>query len=594
MRRALLFATLIGVTIALACVPAPALARSTYREGTASRPFSIGSLVGGRVVETAGDPRVIANTAILWEFKTTSLDPRSVQILGNGNVLVASRDGNRVLEVDPTGRIVWTYTTAEYQAAFGLPSGEPFLPFSAQRFTAPDGTQHTLVTLRHGDPVFELDANKHVVWRYGTGEAGYGAGQLMDAFSATRLANGNTLIADNQGCRVIEVTPAGAIAWQVGVAGELASEHGFAAGYIDWPRTAQRLDANPNDGVFTTLISDETGQRVIEVDQNGAIVWQYGQNGVAGTGPGQLFDPSSAVRLPDGSTMIVDNPNKVGRVLRIAKDKSVMSVFPDPADTPDNGAMGEARSVAVSASGATLFPGSTLIADESNDRLIRVGLEPSVKLTSVDLDCGLPGVQKDFLSLSWEGSAPAGTSVTLYYAIDDGAWKTAGSAKRVVLPSTAVGKRIKYRAVISTTDSSQLARIDAVSFEVAPAADHERTSGNTPGTSSSDGTTTATTGSSSSASTPSGAKGSAGGALVSDAGVQTALDGPLEAAAGQVLAAGATSIPGLPGPGGATGETGGTAAALGLTYLAGFAWYPARAGLQRLLPVRVAGAKGRE
>ncbi|TDB36971.1 MAG: hypothetical protein D9V44_10750 [Actinobacteria bacterium] len=587
--------TVVALLLALVLAqPSVATARTTYREGSASRPFSVGALTGGRVVETAGDPRIVPRTAILWEFKTPSLDPRCIQLLTNGNVLIASRDGNRVLEVDISGRIVWTYTSGEYQAAFGLPATEPFLPFAVHRFPAPDGSQHTLVTLRKGAPVFELDENKNVVWSYGTGVSGTGPGQLFDAFSATRLAGGNTLIADNQGCRVIEVTPGGDIAWQYGVAGEPASAHAYALGYLDWPRTAQRIDPRPGDGLFTTLIADEPGQRVIEVDQSGAVIWQYGQNGVPGTGPGQLFDPSQAVELPDGTIMILDNPNKVGRVLHVARDHSIISVYPDPADTPTNGAMGETRSVVVSPPGASRFPGSVLMADESNDRVIRVGYESSVKLTSLDLDCGLPGVRKDFLAISWGGTLPKGTSLMLYYAVDDGAWQTAGSAKRIELPATAVGRRIKYRAVITTVDSSQQASIEAVSIEAAPAADHERSSATTGGTSSTGGTpTSAANGNTPTAPIPSGAKGSAGGALISDAGVEGVLDGPLETAAGHVLATSATSIPGLPGPGGAPGDLGGPAAVLGLTYLAGFAWYPARAGLARLAADRTMRSPGR-
>ncbi|MCE5192137.1 MAG: hypothetical protein LLG08_10340 [Actinomycetia bacterium] len=118
--------------------------------------------------------------------------------------------------------------------------------------------------------------------------------------------------------------------------------------------------------------------------------------------------------------------------------------------------------------------------------------------------------------------------------------------------------------------------------------DHRRRApANTTGTPPTGGTShSATTGSSPAAPIPSGAKGSAGIALPGDAGVGTALDGPLEAAAGQVLAVGAGSMPGLPGPGVATGETGGTAAALGRTYLAGFAWHPAGIGPGPLMPSR--------
>lgn len=566
--------------LAALSLPANALALTTYREGTAAKPFSVDALLGARIVATAGDTAILPKTAVLWEYKVASLDPRCVQDLGNGHVLIASRDSNRVLEVDAAGNVVWTYSMAEYQAAFSTTA--LFSPFGVQRFSAPDGSQHTLITLRKGQPVFELDEHKAVVWHYGTGVSGSGAGQLMDAFSATRLSTGNTLIADNQGSRVIEVNSAGAIVWQYGIAGQLAVDHGYAEGYLDWPRTAQRIDATPGDGVFTTLIADEPGQRIIEVNQSGHVVWEYGQRGVSGTGPGQLYDPSSAVRLSDGSTLIIDNPNKVGRILRVAKDKSVLAVYPDPEDTPEGGVLGETRSLAM-LGGASPSSGAMFIADESNERVIRIGFEPSAKATSLDVDCGLPGVNKRFIAIGWRGTAPAGSSVTMYYSVNGGAWKTAGAAKRTVLPATTVGTRIKYRVVLTTAAGAEPARLDDVFIECEPAADHQSTPGTTAGNPSSGGKSTSTTnGSHSTSTTPSGAKSSGGFALASETGVEVALDGPLEAAAGQVLAASTIGTPGLPGPGGTTGGTGGTAAALGLTYLTGLAWSPLRAAAARL------------
>jgi len=572
-------------------LPAPALALSTYREGVVSKHFSVDTLAGARTIQLlGGDPAVVPKTALLWEYKAASLDPRCVQDLGNGHVLIASRDSNRVLEVDAAGNVVWTYTMAEYRAAFDTTA--LFSPFGVQRFSASDGSQHTLVTLRKGQQVFELDEHKNVVWHYGTGVAGSGPGQLVDAYSATRLSTGNTLIADNQGSRVIEVNASGTIVWQYGVAGQLASDHGYAAGYVDWPRTAQRIDATPGDGIFTTLIADEPGQRVIEVNQAGQVVWQFGQSGVAGTGAGQLYDPSQALRLSDGSTMIIDNPNKVGRILRIAKDKSVIRMYPDPEDTPEGGLLGEVRSLSMLI-GTSPDAGAMIVADESNNRVVRVGSEPSAKLTSVDVDCGLPGVNKRFAAIGWSGVVPQGSSVTLYYAVNGGAWKTAGTAKRVTLPAGTVGTRIKYRAVLTTPAGSEAPRLDDIFVECEPAADHESTPG-TSTTGSAVGTsTTATNGSRSTRSTPSGAKSSGGFALSSDSGVEVALDGPLEAAAGQVLAAGVGVTPGLPGTGGTPADTRGTAAALGLTFMMGLAWSPARAGLASLFASTAARRLGR-
>lgn len=54
------------------------------------------------------------------------------------------------------------------------------------------------------------------------------------------------------------------------------------------------------------LIVDTNNHRVIEVDADHNIVWQYGETGVSGSGPNQLYEPAEAVKLTNGHILIVD------------------------------------------------------------------------------------------------------------------------------------------------------------------------------------------------------------------------------------------------------------------------------------------------
>jgi hypothetical protein len=170
--------------------------------------------------------------------------------LANGNTLLSSSRGNRVIEVNPRGDTVWAM-------ADGLA-----YPNDACRL--PNG--NTLITDRDNNRVIEVTTEGTVVWSYSN---------LSGPHNGSRLPNGNTLICDSQDDRVIEVDPSGAIVWQ------------YATG-LRWPRCAQRL-ANGN-----TLITDSDHNRVIEVDGSGMIVWSV-------TG---LVVPFAAERLANGNTLV--------------------------------------------------------------------------------------------------------------------------------------------------------------------------------------------------------------------------------------------------------------------------------------------------
>jgi hypothetical protein len=170
--------------------------------------------------------------------------------LANGNTLMSSSVGNKVIEVNPDGDTVWTDSSG--------------LAYPNEAYRLANG--NTLITDRNNNRVIEVTPQLAIVWSYSN---------LSGPHNGSRLANGNTLICDSGNDRVVEVDASGAVVWQ------------YATG-LHWPRCAQRL------GNGNTLIADSQDSRVIEVDSSGAVVWS------ANT-PGRPF---AAVRFDNGNTLV--------------------------------------------------------------------------------------------------------------------------------------------------------------------------------------------------------------------------------------------------------------------------------------------------
>jgi hypothetical protein len=172
--------------------------------------------------------------------------------LANGNTLLAATGVDRVFEVDPGGRPVWSLDT------------ELAYPNEAVRLS----NGNTLITDRDHNRVIEVMPNGAIVWSYDSLDLPHGG---------SRLANGNTLVCNSQLNRVVEVDSADKIIWEYGVA-------------LNWPRSAQRL-ANGN-----TLISSSGFAWATEVTSGGRVVR-------VDSGP---FSAAvyNAVRLGDGHTLV--------------------------------------------------------------------------------------------------------------------------------------------------------------------------------------------------------------------------------------------------------------------------------------------------
>lgn len=454
----------------------------------------------GSLVEGDGEYLELPWT-VIWDLGSiipgAALDPRAVERLKNGNTLVTSRDTRGVYEVTTDGTIAWSYTSDD----------DPDLwPFHATRLA----NGNTLVVDRWQETVLEVTPLGDMVWRYGVpdkpmdpSDPGYqrnddleqpDPGELIDPFTAFRLPNGNTLIAENQACRVIEVRSSdydpdapddgytdSSIVWQCGVTHEPASEHGYADGYLDWPKWAVRLD-NGN-----TLIADDTGQRVIEVSPAGSVVWQYGRSGVPGSGPGLLNEPVAAERLDDGSTLITDSKNN--RILRVDVNGTILWEIGEPYQYGlDADGLAEPRRATIT------DEGTLLVADSSHHRVVELGYADSGLVTSGRIDCGLPGVRKAFSSLAAVVETPEGTGYELSYSLDGGPWR---SFTGTDLPDGTCGTFLQYRVRLSTGRHDASPRLMGVSLSYEPAPeDQDAGGGGDSGTASGSGSSSSAAGTS--------------------------------------------------------------------------------------------------
>ncbi|HEY3421427.1 MAG TPA: PQQ-binding-like beta-propeller repeat protein [Methanomassiliicoccales archaeon] len=170
---------------------------------------------------------------------------------------------------------------------------------------------------------------------------------------------GNVLVTDQFNNRVIEINPLnGNIVWSYG--SNNPNDMTPIAGHIIAPNWAERLSGGLTimAGTGTSLVPDN---RVIVVNQWGAIVWQYGQGGVAGNGPNQLNVPVCAIQLPNHDILITDQANN--RIIEVNLFHQVVWSY-GPTSGP--GALNSPNSAEL------LKNGHILIADEANNRVIEI------------------------------------------------------------------------------------------------------------------------------------------------------------------------------------------------------------------------------
>lgn len=256
-----------------------------------------------------------------------------------GYLMIADRDNNRIIIVNPNKRIVWRFPRPG-----ALAPGQQFAgPDDA--FISPDGRFIT-TNEEFSDTIAVLTLARHpkIVWQYGHQDVqGSAPGFLAHPDDAYKVHGNQIQVADIINCRVLWLNRARRVVHAIGSAGDcghnpphsldapngdtplpdggvLVTEIGgwvdrFSAnGRLMWsiqtptnyPSDAQLLP----DGNVLVAGFNQPG-RIDVITPRGRIVWTYGPP----SGPGSLDQPSLAVQMPNG--MIAANDDWNHRVVVI-------------------------------------------------------------------------------------------------------------------------------------------------------------------------------------------------------------------------------------------------------------------------------------
>ena len=267
-----------------------------------------------------------------------------------GNVLIADQFNNRVIETDPFGNIVWQYGHGSNDFSFKSPIGVNDAERIGQdTLVAATGTPPGVVPNAPNGAVdsrvFLIDPHGRILWQYGKpGHAGDGPGLLNTPVQSTGLPNGDVMITDQGNNRIIEVNRQGRIVWQYPGSNNNPDDQ------LNSPNSAELL---PNGNI---LISDENNNRVIEVTRTHIIVHTY-------TAGGTLGAVAFASRLTDGDILMTDAGNS--RAVEVDTNDVVVWQYYTNLDPDSLASPGPSRAV-------RLKNGDTLISDQFNNRVIRV------------------------------------------------------------------------------------------------------------------------------------------------------------------------------------------------------------------------------
>lgn len=222
-------------------------------------------------------------------------------VLPNGHILICWNDV--VLEYDQDKEVVFTYSLSneneELGTAVRLANGNTMITElgTSPRIVEVDATGKII----HEVPLLPETDNAH-----------------MQTRMARKLQNGNYLVPHLLAFALKEYAPSGEVLRIIKT--DLPELGGREA--ENWPFTAIRLD-NGN-----TLINLTHGNKTIEVDAEGKVVWKMTNEDV----DGDIFqDPCGAQRLPNGNTVIASYAAQEGiKLFEVTKEKEVVWTYTGP------------------------------------------------------------------------------------------------------------------------------------------------------------------------------------------------------------------------------------------------------------------------
>lgn len=236
---------------------------------------------------------------VIWDSQRPSA--RDGYVLNNGNILICWSE--EVVEFDKNRNVIFSYKLSDLNKELG----------TAQRLA----NGNTLIS-ELGDKPRLLEVDKDGTIKADVTLLPETDNAHMQTRMARKLDNGNYLVPHLLAFKVKEYKPDGE------VVAEFKTDLEELGGREDrnWPFTAIRLE-NGN-----TLINLTNGNKTIEVDGEGRVVWRIGNEDVEG----DLFaDPCGAQRLPNGNTVIASYGAKEGvKLFEVNRKKEVLWKYEGP------------------------------------------------------------------------------------------------------------------------------------------------------------------------------------------------------------------------------------------------------------------------
>ncbi|MDP7011087.1 MAG: hypothetical protein QF685_06885 [Verrucomicrobiota bacterium] len=161
---------------------------------------------------------VLKTTPLQCQKKNAHMQTRMLRMLPNGNYIAPHLLDFAVKEYEPdTGKVVATFPTDDRGRA------KRDWPFTAIRLA----NGNTLIGCTNGNRIIEVDANGKIVWSVDNGDIGENL--FDDACGVQRLPNGNTVItsyhAKGNAVKLFEVTRDKKVVWRYN--GQKAGFHHF-------------------------------------------------------------------------------------------------------------------------------------------------------------------------------------------------------------------------------------------------------------------------------------------------------------------------------------------------------------------------------
>ncbi|MFC6786599.1 aryl-sulfate sulfotransferase [Halobaculum halobium] len=192
-------------------------------------------------------------------------DAHDVDYLGGGEFVTVDKgdERNRVVIFDGSGEIGWQWRFDEHTDQFPREGGGPYGDdWTHVNDVDPIGDDTLLVSVRNFDQVIAIDRDtKEVKWTLGEDD-NYDILNEQHNPDFIEGEDGRTtvIVADSENDRVVEYSRT--------EGGEWERTWSLSGGGLHEPRDADRL---PNGN---TLVSDRRGHRVLEVTPRGEVVWE--------------------------------------------------------------------------------------------------------------------------------------------------------------------------------------------------------------------------------------------------------------------------------------------------------------------------------